>query len=182
MLIRAALETYLKRLAHGGTRAVASGDVRCFAGFLASIVTLQPRDHAIAGVLKTHQPCSPLDIDAGLGQALNQQTLMFVLRVDHGVRERTEVVADFADRNSRYRAARHPKIRREHLAAARDDRVSESSWLYSSSVRACTASARDVVPGSAVWSTILTLTPKCVSHKANTRPVGPAPTIRTSVF
>ena len=55
-------------------------------------------------------------------------------------------------------------------------------WLYSSSVRACTAIARDVVPGSAVLSTILTRTPSRVSHRANTKPVGPAPTIRTSVL
>src|SRR3984893_652512 len=56
------------------------------------------------------------------------------------------------------------------------------TWLYSSSVRACTASARDVVPGSAVLSMTLTRTPSRVSHRANTKPVGPAPTIRTSVL
>jgi hypothetical protein len=33
------------------------------------------------------------------------------------------------------------------------------SWAYSSSVRACTASARDVVPGSDVLSMTLTGTP-----------------------
>src|SRR5439155_25988322 len=54
-------------------------------------------------------------------------------------------------------------------------------WPYSSSVRACTATARDVVPGSAVLSTIRTRTPSRVSHRANTRPVGPAPMMRTSV-
>src|SRR5438067_4081551 len=53
---------------------------------------------------------------------------------------------------------------------------------YSSSVRACTATARDVVPGSEVLSTIRTGTPSRASHSANTRPVGPAPTIRTSVL
>ena len=56
------------------------------------------------------------------------------------------------------------------------------TWRYSSSVRACTASARDVVPGSAVLSTIRTRMPSRVSHSANTKPVGPAPTMRTSVF
>src|SRR5205814_988007 len=54
-------------------------------------------------------------------------------------------------------------------------------WRYSSSVRACTARARDVVPGSAVLSTIRTRTPSRVSQRASTRPVGPAPTTRTSV-
>src|ERR1700756_2846256 len=55
------------------------------------------------------------------------------------------------------------------------------TWQYNSSVRACTATARDVVPASAVLSMILTRTPNRVSHSANTKPVGPAPTIRTSV-
>ena len=42
------------------------------------------------------------------------------------------------------------------------------------------ASAREVVPGSAVLSTIRTLAPSLVSHRARTSPVGPAPTTRTS--
>src|SRR5947207_12090046 len=41
------------------------------------------------------------------------------------------------------------------------------------------ATARDVVPGSGVLSRIRTLTPSRLSHRARTRPVGPAPTIRT---
>src|SRR4051794_37575254 len=55
------------------------------------------------------------------------------------------------------------------------------TWRYSSSVRACTARARDVVPGSEVLSTMRTRMPSRVSHRANTKPVGPAPTMRTSV-
>ena len=51
------------------------------------------------------------------------------------------------------------------------------TWRYSSRVRACTASAREVVPGSAVWSIIRTRTPSRVIHSAKTRPVGPAPMI-----
>jgi hypothetical protein len=51
---------------------------------------------------------------------------------------------------------------------------------YSSSVRACTARAREVVPGSVVLSTIRTRTPIRVSQSARTNPVGPAPAIRTS--
>src|SRR5207302_3663285 len=47
--------------------------------------------------------------------------------------------------------------------------------------RPCTAPARAVVSGSAFSSTLLTRTPRRVSHRANTRPVGPAPTMRTSV-
>src|ERR1700685_4087106 len=42
------------------------------------------------------------------------------------------------------------------------------------------ASAREVVPGSAVLSMIRTLAPSLVSQRARTRPVGPAPTTRTS--
>ena len=42
--------------------------------------------------------------------------------------------------------------------------------------------ARDVVPGSEVLSMIRTRTPSRVSQSANTKPVGPAPTIRTSLF
>ena len=48
-------------------------------------------------------------------------------------------------------------------------------------MRACTASAREVVPGSAALSTMRTFTPRWLSHSASTRPVGPAPTIKTSI-
>src|ERR1041384_6110041 len=56
--------------------------------------------------------------------------------------------------------------------------VRPSGW-YSSSVRACTASARDVVPGSAALSMMRTRTPRRARQSARTRPVGPAPTMRT---
>ena len=46
-------------------------------------------------------------------------------------------------------------------------------------MRACTAKAREVVPGSAVLSMIRTATPSLVSQSASTSPVGPAPTIKT---
>src|SRR5262249_25623612 len=55
-----------------------------------------------------------------------------------------------------------------------------STCRYSSRVRAWTATAREVVPGSAVLSMIRTRTPSLVSQRASTRPVGPAPMIRTS--
>src|ERR1700730_3199549 len=55
------------------------------------------------------------------------------------------------------------------------------NWRYSSRVRACTASAREVVPGSAALSTILNRTPRRASQFPRTRPVGPAPTMRTSL-
>jgi hypothetical protein len=42
-------------------------------------------------------------------------------------------------------------------------------------------SAREVVPGSAALSTMRTFTPKWLSHSASTKPVGPAPTINTSI-
>jgi hypothetical protein len=54
------------------------------------------------------------------------------------------------------------------------------SWRYSSSVRACTMSAREAVPGPVVLSIMRMLAPSFVSHRARARPVGPAPTIRTS--
>src|SRR5262245_11758594 len=54
-----------------------------------------------------------------------------------------------------------------------------STCRYSSRVRAWTATAREVVPGSAVLSMIRTRTPSRVSQRASTRPVGPAPMIRT---
>src|SRR5262249_34966451 len=52
---------------------------------------------------------------------------------------------------------------------------------FNSSVRAWTAKARDVVPGSAVLSMTRTVTPSFVSQSARTKPVGPAPTIKTSL-
>src|SRR5262245_60393682 len=48
-------------------------------------------------------------------------------------------------------------------------------------MRECTTSARDVVPGSATLSMMCTSTPRRASQSASTRPVGPAPTIKTSV-
>jgi hypothetical protein len=44
-----------------------------------------------------------------------------------------------------------------------------------------TASAREVVPGSSVLSMMRILAQSFVNHKARTKPVGPAPTIRTSL-
>jgi hypothetical protein len=41
--------------------------------------------------------------------------------------------------------------------------------------------AREVVPASAVLSIMRSLTPSLVSQSARTRPVGPAPMIRTSL-
>src|SRR5215472_4832609 len=48
-------------------------------------------------------------------------------------------------------------------------------------VRACTASALDSRVGPAFWSTTTTGTPRRVSTSPAIRPVGPAPTTRTSV-
>src|SRR5215472_16782984 len=48
-------------------------------------------------------------------------------------------------------------------------------------VRACTASALDSRVGPALWSTTTTGTPRRVSTSPAIRPVGPAPTTRTSV-
>src|SRR5262245_43400634 len=47
-------------------------------------------------------------------------------------------------------------------------------------MRAWTASARDVVPGPAVVSTIRAAIPCRARNSASARPVGPAPTISTS--
>jgi hypothetical protein len=40
--------------------------------------------------------------------------------------------------------------------------------------------AREVAPGSAVLPAMRALTPNFVSHSARTKPVGPAPAIKTS--
>jgi hypothetical protein len=74
-----------------------------------------------------------------------------------------------------------PEIDGGHLPAAGDDRIGQADLAIQLKLRACTASAREVVPSSAVLSTILTGTLSCVNHSANTKPVGPAPTMRTSV-
>ena len=116
------------------------------------------------------------------GQAIDQQALVLVLRKDQRVGERAEARAHVAEDGARHLLAGHPEIRRRRPSVHRSTTASARPiWRYSSSVRACTASAREVVPGSAVLSTILTRTPSRVSHRANTRPVGPAPTMRTSV-
>src|ERR1700682_1824514 len=82
------------------------------------------------------------------------------------------------------RAACLPRTHRLTAAKCSPSPTRESAipiCRYNSRVRACTTSAREVVPGSAALSTMRTRTPRRWSQSARTRPVGPAPAIRTSV-
>ncbi len=56
-----------------------------------------------------------------------------------------------------------------------------SCWK-NSSVRACITSAREVVPGPSVLSTMRSGTSWRASHSASMRPVGPAPAMSTAGF
>ena len=80
-----------------------------------------------------------------------------------------------ARRGSRRPRNSKPRLRGRHRPTPGQCR----SDCRNSIVRACTASAREVVPGSAARSTMRTRIPSLVSHSASHRPVGPAPTMRT---
>ena len=66
-----------------------------------------------------------------------------------------------------------------HPPAARDDRIGETDLAVQLERARLHGERARRRPGLAVLSTIRTRTPSRVSHSASTRPVGPAPTIRT---
>lgn len=106
---------------------------------------------------------------------------MLVLRDDQGVRIGTDALADIAEGRSRNPPAGNPEIRGGRSSPALDERLGKPDLSVQFECARCTATARDVNDGAGSVSMILTRTPSLASHKASTKPVGPAPTIRTSV-
>ncbi len=162
-------------------RAVAPGNVGRLARLRCSIRPFQTRENTAVRLLEAQELRLALDLDAGLGQAIDQQTLVLVLGKDQRIRKRAETRAHLAEDRMCRLLAGHPEIRGDGLPSTLDDRVGDAR--SGCTARACVPArqARAMSsPASAVLSTILTRTPNRVSHRANTKPVGPAPTMRTS--
>ena len=67
-----------------------------------------------------------LDLDAELGQAVGQQTLVLILGKDQRVREWAEACAHVAEEKTRLVLAGHPEIRGNELPPTLDDRAGEA--------------------------------------------------------
>ena len=75
----------------------------------------------------------------------------------------------------------YPEIDRQRRPAAFNDRVGKTDPTVELKGAGLYCKRPCVIPGSAVLSIILTRRPTCASQSAKTKPVGPAPTTRTSV-
>ena len=126
MGVRPARKTDLQRLAHGGMRAVASGNVGGLTFLCGSIRPCEAREHTTIRLRKAQQFRPALDRDAEFGQAIDQQALVLVLGKDQRVRKRAEACAHLAEDGARHLLAGHPEIRGEGLPSTLDDRVSEA--------------------------------------------------------
>jgi hypothetical protein len=162
-------------------RAVAAGNERRPAGVGRAIRPFQPRRHDAASFRKIQQLDVAFDGNSRRGEAVDQQLLVFVLRKQQRVWIRADACAHRAEHGVCGPPSGDPHRYGHRGASPCNDRLGEANLAYSSSVRACTATARDVVDAAAFLSTMRTRTPSRVSHSASTSPVGPAPTTRTSV-
>ena len=78
------------------------------------------------GILEAEQLRPALDLDADPGEAVDQQTLVLVLRKDQRVGERAEARAHLAENRVRHLLAGHPEIGGEDVPSTFDDRVSQA--------------------------------------------------------
>ena len=121
MGVSPARERASEHFAHFRMRAVATGDVRSFAGCFAAVGHLQPRDDTVAAIVEMDKLDGPLDFDAGLAQPIGQQSLVLILRKNEHVRKRADASAHRAEHNVRNLPALDPQIDGCKLEAALDD-------------------------------------------------------------
>src|SRR5205807_676740 len=86
-------------------------------------------EHTTGRLVEGYQLCLALHLDAGLGQAIEQQTLVLVLRKDQRVWKRTDTGAHVAEDGARDLSAGRPEIGGGHLPSTRDDRLSEADLV-----------------------------------------------------
>src|SRR5436190_14828014 len=91
-----------------------------------SISAFEVGAHAVSRLFECHELRLALDADAGFSEALDQKPFVLVLRVDEGIRKRTEILAHIAEDDARRVFTGLPKIDGRHLPAGRDDGISES--------------------------------------------------------
>src|SRR5258708_37661185 len=104
-------------------RTIASRYVGCLARLLGSIRTLQAREHMTTHILEVQELRSSPDLDAGLGQAIDQQTLVLVLRKDQRVREGAQSRAHVGEDCACHILASHPEIGGHAFPSTLDDRM-----------------------------------------------------------
>src|ERR1700746_3437002 len=83
--IRATGKADFERLAYSGMRAIAARQVGGLAHFQLSAGPLQAREHTIARVIEVEQLRATLDLDAELGEPIDQQLLVLVLWKDERI-------------------------------------------------------------------------------------------------
>lgn len=91
-----------------------------------------------------------------------------------------DVGSGFADGDANHELAPSPHVHGEVPVAGCHDGLGEIELAVELRVCACTTVAREVPPGPALLSTMRTLLPCLIGQSASTRPVGQAPTMRTS--
>jgi hypothetical protein len=106
---------------------------------------------------------------------------VLILRKDQRVWKRTDTRAHFAEDSARQPLAGRPEIDDGHLPSAGDDRISQADLSVQLAGACLHGQAR------ATLSQLRGLVDDPYAHaqqrqpQANTKPVGPAPTMRTSV-
>jgi hypothetical protein len=110
-----------------GVCSVAAHQVGSLAHFQRSVGPLQARDHTIACVLEVHQLRATLDVDAELGEAIDQQPLVLVLRIDEREGIRTDTHPHVAEHRPCHLPAGHPQICGCDPPSTFDDLVSEAN-------------------------------------------------------
>ena len=168
-----------QRLPDGRVRAVAAREIGRLAGLLRAVGPPERRPHAVAlcdrnGPARCGAPLSPQRL-----QPFDQHSLVGVLREDEREGERGQAFSHAIQGQPCDLGALDPKLAAGNLDAAIDELVGHPELAVKLQGASLTARAREVVPGSAVLSMIRTATPSLVSQRASTRPVGPAPTIKT---
>jgi hypothetical protein len=109
-----------------GVCSVAAHQVGSLAHFQRSVGPLQARDHTIACVLEVHQLRATLDVDAELGEAIDQQPLVLVLRIDEREGIRTDTHPHVAEHRPCHLHACYPQIRGADPPSTLDDLVGET--------------------------------------------------------
>ena len=121
MLVGAAAEADAEFLAYGRTRAVATGN-ECRLGCR----PLQVSHDSIVELFEVNQLCLPFDVHAEFFEPLDQESLMFVLRINQRVLIRSGDRSEPAEFNVRRFSAANPQICCVELEPGANDLVDET--------------------------------------------------------
>jgi hypothetical protein len=178
--ISAAGEAGVEPCAYGGMRAVASGKKGRLALLLACVAVHEMGDDPITALVESAQFARSLDAHACGRKPLDQQTLVLILRKDQHVRKCRRTLAERAKIDMRDLLPGHPQVDRCETDRGVDDGVGDAELpveLERARMNDERARRRSRLGGLVHDAD---RTPLCASQSASTRPVGPAPAIRTS--